>query len=406
MLRGVVFEYNSERFLPERAAGDNRGVFGEGDDIQRAKRIVVVLGTRPEAIKLAPVIRELRRHPGRFETVVCVTAQHRRMLDQVLELFEIGVRHDLDLMRPGQDLTDITCGALQGLRGILAAERPDLVLVQGDTTTAMAAALAAFYARVPVGHIEAGLRTGSLGAPYPEELNRRVVGVMADLHFAPTQQAAENLRSEGVPAARIFVTGNTVIDALKFVTERLRDDEGLRRQVEEQLNFLDPGKRLVLVTGHRRESFGEGFRGICEALRELAVTREDLQIVYPVHLNPNVQQPVRSILGGLSAVHLLDPLDYLPFVSLMQRAEFILTDSGGVQEEAPSLGKPVLVMRETTERPEAVVAGTARLVGTGRDAILREARRLLDDRGAREAMTRAHNPYGDGRAAGRIVAAL
>ncbi len=370
------------------------------------KRILVVFGTRPEAIKLAPVIRELRRHPDRYEAIVCITAQHRRMLDQVLGLFRIEARYDLDLMKPGQDLTDITCGVLQGLRRVLEAERPDLVLVQGDTTTALAAALAAFYAHVPIGHVEAGLRTGNLNAPFPEEMNRKVVGSLASLHFAPTEQASRNLRLEGVPQDHIVVTGNTVVDALKLAADRLDEDEGLRRSMEEQFAFLDPGKRLLLVTGHRRESFGEGFRGICEALRELAATSPDIQIVYPVHLNPHVQEPVRSMLGDVPAVHLLEPLDYIPFVYLMRRAELILTDSGGIQEEAPSLGKPVLVMRETTERPEAVAAGTARLVGTGHAEIVRETRRLLADREAYQAMTRAHNPFGDGKAAVRIVAAL
>lgn len=370
------------------------------------KRILVVFGTRPEAIKLAPVIRELRRRSERFEPIVCITAQHRRMLDQVLDLFQIEVRHDLDLMKAGQDLTDITCGVLHGLREILASERPDMLLAQGDTTTAMAASLAAFYAQVPVGHVEAGLRTGNLHAPYPEEMNRKVVSVIAAIHFAPTEQASKNLLREGVPEKRIVVTGNTVIDALKQVADRLRDDDRLRRSVAEQFGFLDPRKRLILVTGHRRESFGEGFRNICEALRDVAATCEDIQIVYPVHLNPNVQQPVRSILDGLPSVKLLDPLDYLPFVYLMQQADLILTDSGGIQEEAPSLGKPVLVMRETTERPEGVAAGTACLVGTDRETIVRETRRLLADRGAREAMARTHNPYGDGKASERIVDAL
>jgi UDP-N-acetylglucosamine 2-epimerase (non-hydrolysing) len=370
------------------------------------KRILVCFGTRPEAIKLAPVLAELGRRPDRFETVVCVTGQHREMLDQVLGFFGIAVRHDLALMRPGQDLTDLTCGVLAGLRWVLAAERPDLVVVQGDTTSALAAALAAFYARVPVAHVEAGLRTGDLRAPYPEEMNRTVVGVLAARHFAPTERARANLLREGVPAERVLVTGNTVIDALAWTTARLREDAALRGRLDAQFAFLDPGRPLVLVTGHRRESFGEGFRGICEALREIAGGGEGVQVVYPVHLNPKVQGPVRSILDGAPGVHLLDPLDYLPFVYLMGRADLILTDSGGIQEEAPSLGKPVLVMRETTERPEAVEAGTALLVGTGRGAIVRETRRLLADRGAREAMTRSGNPFGDGKAAVRIVDAL
>lgn len=367
-------------------------------------RILTIFGTRPEAIKMAPVVKALAGETG-FISQVCVTAQHRQMLDQVLQLFDIRPDHDLDLMRPGQDLTDITSNVLCGLRPVLREVRPDLVLVHGDTTTTCAAALAAYYERIPVGHVEAGLRTGNRYSPWPEEMNRRLTGCLAELHFAPTARARDNLRREGVPEERIHVTGNTVIDALLDVIGRVRSDPALGAALVGRLPVLDPGRRVILVTGHRRENFGLGFERICEALSSLA-RREDVQIVYPVHLNPNVQEPVRRWLGEAENIHLIPPLDYLPFVALMDRAELIITDSGGVQEEAPSLGKPVLVMRDTTERPEAVEAGTVRLVGTDAAAIVREASRLLDDAADYRAMSRAHNPYGDGRAARRILAAL
>jgi UDP-N-acetylglucosamine 2-epimerase (non-hydrolysing) len=367
-------------------------------------RILVVFGTRPEAIKMAPVVKRLQATPG-LETHVCVTAQHREMLDQVLRLFDITPEFDLDIMKPGQDLTDITANILLALRAILKEGRYDRLLVHGDTTTTMAATLAAFYAQVTVGHVEAGLRTGNIYAPWPEEMNRSLVGRVAQIHFAPTETARAALLAENVPEARILVTGNTVIDALQEVVARFDADADLEAQMRARFPFLDPARRMVLVTGHRRENFGQGFENICSALK--AVSREaDVQIVYPVHLNPNVQAPVKRILGDAEAVHLIAPQDYLPFVWLMRQAHLILTDSGGVQEEAPSLGKPVLVMRETTERPEAVAAGTVRLVGTDPEAIRRETLRLLSDEEAHAAMARALNPYGDGRAAARIAEAL
>ena len=346
---------------------------------------------------MAPVIQALRRAEG-IETRVCVTAQHRQMLDQVLQLFDIRPDHDLDLMQPGQSLTDLTANVLQGLQPVLAMEQPDLVLVHGDTTSTPAGALAAYYQRIPVGHVEAGLRTGNIYAPWPEEMNRRIAGAITAVHFAPTARARANLLREGVGEERIHVTGNTVVDALLTVVDKARANP----ELQSQFAFLDPGRRTILVTGHRRENFGDGFQRICRALGRLA-ERSDVQIVYPVHLNPNVLGPVREALGDRDNIHLIEPLDYLPFVTLMDRAELIITDSGGVQEEAPSLGKPVLVMRETTERPEAVDAGTVRLVGTDEESIVREATRLLDDPQAYAAMSRAHNPYGDGQAVSRIV---
>jgi UDP-N-acetylglucosamine 2-epimerase (non-hydrolysing) len=371
-------------------------------------KVMLVFGTRPEAIKMAPLVKGLQARAGEIETVVCVTAQHREMLDQVLQLFEIVPQHDLNIMKPGQDLFDITGNILAGLKPVLLEEKPDLVLVHGDTTTTLAASLAAYYARVPVGHVEAGLRTGNKLAPYPEEMNRRLTGAIADLHYAPTAAAQANLLREGVPAEAIHVTGNTVIDALLAVVHKLRHDEAAQRALHERFSFLRPGRRLILVTGHRRENFGEGFQNICKALADIAAEHPDVEILYPVHLNPNVRQPVAEILAArrLDNVHLIDPVDYLPFVHLMDRAFLIITDSGGVQEEAPSLGKPVLVMRDTTERPEAVEAGTVRLVGTSREAIVRETRHLLQDEAAYARMSRAHNPYGDGRAVARIVESI
>lgn len=370
-------------------------------------KVMVVFGTRPEAIKMAPLVKALQAAPG-LQTVVCVTAQHRQMLDQVLRLFEITPEHDLDVMKPGQDLYDITSNILLGLRPVLAAERPDWVLVHGDTTTTLATTLAAYYARIPVAHIEAGLRTGDKYAPFPEEMNRKITGAVADLHFAPTAASQANLLAEGVPAAAIHVTGNTVIDALLAVVEKLKTSAALQTELAERFGFLDAHKKLILVTGHRRENFGEGFQNICHALADVAERHPDVEILYPVHLNPNVRQPVNDILAarGLSNVHLIEPVDYLPFVYLMNRSHLIITDSGGVQEEAPSLGKPVLVMRETTERPEAVAAGTVKLVGTSRDEIVRQCEHLLTDPDAYLAMSRAHNPYGDGQAVARIVNTL
>ena len=366
-------------------------------------RVLSVFGTRPEAIKMAPVVRALALAED-IDSRVCVTAQHREMLDQVLDLFSIRPDYDLNLMRPGQGLTEITTGVLAGLKTVLEELRPDLVLVHGDTTTTLAASLAAYYQQIPVGHVEAGLRTGNLFSPWPEEINRRLTGAITRLHFAPTPRSEANLLAEALNPDHVFVTGNTVIDALFDVVEMLKSDTARSAQWEEAFG-IDPSKRMILVTGHRRESFGGGFERICRALAKIA-EREDVQIVYPVHLNPNVKGPVEQSLGALPSVRLIPPQDYLPFVWLMSRAELILTDSGGVQEEAPSLGKPVLVMRETTERPEAVEAGTVRLVGTDEARIVAEVSRLLDDRSAREDMARAHNPYGDGQAAARILAAI
>lgn len=357
---------------------------------------------------MAPVVLRLQAEPG-LRPVVCVTGQHRSMLDPVLALFGITPDHDLDIMRPGQTLTDVTTAVLRGMQPVLEAERPDVALVHGDTTTAMAAALAAFYHRVPVGHVEAGLRTGDLMQPWPEEMNRRVVDGMATWLFAPTEHARANLLAEnlgdGQGKRRIHVTGNTVIDALFHVLEQIRADPARQQALDALFPFLDSGRRLVLVTGHRRESFGEGFERICATLARLA-DREDLEIVYPVHLNPQVREPVWRILGNRPRVHLIEPLDYLPFVRLMHRASLILTDSGGIQEEAPSLGKPVLVMRDVTERPEAVAAGTVQLVGTDPQRIVAAFNRLFDDPAAYQAATRAHNPYGDGQASERIVKEL
>ncbi|MDZ4104140.1 MAG: UDP-N-acetylglucosamine 2-epimerase (non-hydrolyzing) [Hydrogenophaga sp.] len=371
-------------------------------------KVMVVFGTRPEAIKMAPLVKGLQARAGEIETVVCVTAQHREMLDQVLKLFDIVPEHDLNIMKPGQDLFDITSNILLGLKGVLQQEKPDLVLVHGDTTTTLATSLAAYYARVPVGHVEAGLRTGNKHSPFPEEMNRKLTGSIADIHFAPTAASRDNLLREGIAADAIHVTGNTVIDALLAVVEKLRSDTALKAELAERFAFLNPQRRLILVTGHRRENFGEGFQNICEALADIAAEHDDVEILYPVHLNPNVRQPVKDILAarGLANVHLIEPVDYLPFLYLMDRSHIIVTDSGGIQEEAPSLGKPVLVMRDTTERPEAVEAGTVKLVGTSREAIVTEARRLLVDTDAYATMSRAHNPYGDGKAVQRIVQAV
>jgi UDP-N-acetylglucosamine 2-epimerase (non-hydrolysing) len=369
------------------------------------KKVLLVFGTRPEAIKMAPLVKALKAHPA-FDARVCVTAQHRQMLDQVLELFEITPEFDLNLMKPGQDLTDITTGVLQGLKTVFAEWMPDVVLVHGDTSTTFGASLAAFYQRIPVGHVEAGLRTGNLYSPWPEEANRKLTGVLANWHFAPTPTSRDNLLREGVNPETVHVTGNTVIDALLQVREKINSDATLQQQFAEKFAFLDSSKRLILVTGHRRENFGGGFERICEALARIAQENPDVQVLYPVHLNPNVQEPVKRLLGGISNVHLIEPQDYLPFVYLMDKSTLILTDSGGIQEEAPSLGKPVLVMRDTTERPEAVAAGTVKLVGTDAEAICRETTRLLSDQAAYQAMAFSHNPYGDGHTCERIVQAL
>jgi len=354
---------------------------------------------------MAPVVKALAVCPD-IEAKVCVTAQHREMLDQVLELFGIVPDYDLNIMKKGQNLTGVTTSVLSGLENVLADFRPDRVLVHGDTTTTFTTSLAAFYQQIPVGHVEAGLRTGNLFSPWPEEANRKLTGVLADLHFAPTNISKQNLLNEGVKESSIVLTGNTVIDALLSVREMINLDASLQSQFSNQFSFLADNQRFMLVTGHRRESFGSGFESICAALRKIAVEYPELDIVYPVHLNPNVQEPVKRLLSGLSNVYLIEPLDYLPFVYLMDRCFIVLTDSGGIQEEAPSLGKPVLVMRDTTERPEAVDAGTVLLVGTNQEKIVSEVKRLLDDDEAYKKMSFAHNPYGDGQASKRIVDAI
>ncbi len=369
------------------------------------KKILLVIGTRPEAIKMAPVLAALQRRPDEAAVEVCVTRQHSELLDAVLDLFGIRPAFDLALMRPDQGLGELTARALVGLDGVYETYKPATVVVQGDTTTALAASLAAFYRRIPVAHVEAGLRTADLMAPWPEELNRRLTGVMASIHFAPTERARRNLLGEGVGAELIHVTGNTAVDAIVGIVERLRSEPELRARLERKFGYLDPARRLILVTGHRRESFGEGFDRICSALAELA-RRPDVQIVYPVHLNPNVQRPVFSILGDKPNVHLIEPVDYLSFAYLMMRSHMIVSDSGGVQEEAPSLDKPVLVMREVTERQEAVEAGVVRLVGTDVKRIVSGAVRLLDDAADYASMARGTNPFGDGRAAERIAQVL
>lgn len=368
-------------------------------------RILSVFGTRPEAIKMAPLVTGLAADP-RFESRVCITAQHREMLDQVTTLFGIQPDYDLNVMRPGQDLYGVTADILLGLQKVLAEARPDLVLVHGDTATTISATLAAYYARIPVGHVEAGLRTGNLYSPWPEEGNRRVTSSLAALHFAPTENSRAALLAENIADDRIVVTGNTVIDALLQTVGRIEADAELGRELSQRFDFLEPEKRIVLVTGHRRESFGGGFERICQALRLIAEGFPDVNIVYPMHLNPNVREPVRRLLDGATNIHLIEPLDYLPFIALMNRSHLIITDSGGIQEEAPSLGKPVLVMRDTTERPEAIDAGTVRLVGTDTRTIVDQASRLLNDQAAYDEMSFAHNPYGDGRAVPRILDAL
>ena len=371
---------------------------------------MLVFGTRPEAIKMAPLYHALKALPDEFETQLCVTAQHRQMLDQVLKVFEITPDIDLNLMKPGQDLFDVTAGVLKGMRCVLQSHKPDALLVHGDTSTTLAAAMAAFYLGVPVGHVEAGLRTHDLQAPFPEEFNRQVTSKVTKWHFAPTDFSRHNLLGERVPEARITVTGNTVIDALFWVLDRI-DADGQRSQtvaafLSAKLNFDWRQQRFVLITGHRRENFGDGFLQICHALKDLAARYPALQFVYPVHLNPNVQQPVNAILVDLTNVHLIAPLDYEPFVYLLKHSHIVLTDSGGIQEEAPSLGKPVLVMRDVTERPEAIEAGTVRLVGADRSRIVANVAELLDNQASYTAMSRAHNPYGDGTACERIVSVL
>ena len=378
------------------------------------KKILLVFGTRPEAIKMAPLVKKLQEMPEEFQTVVCVTGQHREMLDQVLRLFDIIPEYDLNIMKPNQDLYDITSRILLGMRDVLKEVQPDIVLVHGDTTTSMAAALAAFYQQIPVGHVEAGLRTGNIYSPWPEEMNRLITGRITTHHFSPTPLAKENLLREHVDEKQIIVTGNTVIDALQMVVKRLAEDNALANEVAAKINQmgydvqrLEGNRRMVLITGHRRENFGEGFLNICHAIKHLAEQYKDVDFVYPMHLNPNVRKPVLEILGEKAEnVFLIEPLDYLPFVYMMQHSTLILTDSGGVQEEAPGLGKPVLVMRDTTERPEAVEAGTVLLVGTNREKIEQGVSMLLDDADCYRRMSEAVNPYGDGLACERIVKKL
>lgn len=377
------------------------------------KTIMLVFGTRPEAIKMAPLVQEFQRHPDRYKTVVCVTGQHRQMLDQVLQLFEIVPDYDLNIMKQGQDLYDVTSRILIGMRDVLKEVHPDLLLVHGDTSTSTAAALSAFYAQVPVGHVEAGLRTYDIYSPWPEEMNRQITGRLATLHFSPTGLSRDNLLGEKVADTDIEVTGNTVIDALYRVVAKIENDPALERELADHirqagydLGRLDAGRRMVLITGHRRENFGDGFMNICNAIKDLAEKYPQVDFVYPMHLNPNVRRPINEVFGNISHgnAFFIEPLEYLYFVYMMKRAHLILTDSGGIQEEAPSLGKPVLVMREVTERPEALEAGTIKLVGTDRGRIVTEASRYLDDDEYYAASQRIANPYGDGHACERIVA--
>lgn len=370
------------------------------------KKILIVFGTRPEAIKMAPLVKAFQNHPAQFETRVCVTAQHREMLDQVLSLFEIVPDYDLNIMKPGQDLYDITANVLLGMKNVLQEYKPDIVFVHGDTTTTFAASLAAFYQQIQIAHIEAGLRTGDIYSPWPEEANRQLTTQIAAYHFAPTPTSEANLLKENVKNENIIVTGNTVIDALFLALEKIQTNSSLEQDIIAKLSSLfpfDPNKKMVLVTGHRRENHGQGFINICTALKTLAENNPDIDIVYPVHLNPNVQKPVKEILGDIGNVHLIEPLQYEGFIYLMDQSYFIITDSGGVQEEAPSLGKPVLVMRDTTERPEALEAGTVKLVGTDTAKIIAEAQLLLDSDEAYNTMSKAHNPYGDGKACEKVI---
>jgi len=371
------------------------------------KKILLVFGTRPEAIKMAPLVKAFEKEKEFFEIKVCVTAQHREMLDQVLTLFEIQPDYDLNLMKPGQDLYDITANVLLGMKEVLHDFKPNLILVHGDTTTTAASALSAFYQQIAVGHVEAGLRTGDIYSPWPEEANRQITGVLANYHFAPTLTSQNNLLKENKNAQNIVVTGNTVIDALFLALNKIKENPELERTIQEELLKLHytitTKQKIILVTGHRRENHGEGFVNICEALKELALKNPSFDIVYPVHLNPNVQKPVKEILSDISNVYLIQPLQYEQFIYMMDKSYFIITDSGGVQEEAPSLGKPVLVMRDTTERPEALEAGTVKLVGTNKQKIIEEAQKLIDDPDEYEKMSKAHNPYGDGKACEKII---
>ena len=381
------------------------------------KKVMLVFGTRPEAIKMAPLVKEFQKQPKRVETVVCVTGQHREMLDQVLKIFDIKPDYDLNIMKQGQDLYDVTARVLTGMRDVLKEVKPDVVLVHGDTTTSTAAALAAFYQQIPVGHVEAGLRTHNIYSPWPEEMNRLLTGRLATYHFSPTPLSRNNLIKESINDRNIIVTGNTVIDALYWVVDKIKNNKELDNELESVLskagydvNRLDNGKKLVLITGHRRENFGDGFINMCTAIKDLTVKYPDLDFVYPMHLNPNVRKPIHEVFGenlsGLKNMFFIEPLEYLSFVYLMEKSSIVLTDSGGIQEEAPGLGKPVLVMRDTTERPEALDAGTVKLVGTDYNKIVNEVSSLIDDKAAYEKMSKAVNPYGDGLACGRIVNAL
>lgn len=376
------------------------------------KKIMLVFGTRPEAIKMAPLVKAFQQLPHRYSTIVAVTGQHRQMLDQVLDLFDIRPDYDLNIMKQGQDLTDVTSRILLGMRDVLAESKPDLVLVHGDTSTSTAAALSAFYAQIPVGHVEAGLRTGDIYSPWPEEMNRRITGRIATLHFSPTTTSRDNLLAENTDQSCIAVTGNTVIDALRTVVDKIDSNTELDATLAAQIKAMGydtariaDGRRMVLITGHRRENFGDGFKGICSAIRRLAERYPDIDFVYPMHLNPNVRRPIAEVFGdkGLPNTFFIEPLDYLPFVYMMKNAYLIITDSGGIQEEAPSLGKPVLVMREVTERPEALEAGTIRLVGTDADKIVAEASHFIDDADYYHANSLIANPYGDGQACSRII---
>mgnify|MGYP003238450164 FL=1 len=381
------------------------------------KKVMLVFGTRPEAIKMAPLVKEFQKQPKRVETVVCVTGQHREMLDQVLKIFDIKPDYDLNIMKQGQDLYDVTARVLTGMRDVLKEVKPDVVLVHGDTTTSTAAALAAFYQQIPVGHVEAGLRTHNIYSPWPEEMNRLLTGRLATYHFSPTPLSRNNLIKESVDDRNIIITGNTVIDALYWVVDKIKNNKELNNELENILskagydvNRLNNGKKLVLITGHRRENFGDGFINMCTAIKDLTVKYPDLDFVYPMHLNPNVRKPIHEVFGenlsGLKNMFFIEPLEYLSFVYLMEKSSIVLTDSGGIQEEAPGLGKPVLVMRDTTERPEALDAGTVKLVGTDYNKIVNEVSSLIDDKAAYEKMSKAVNPYGDGLACGRIVNAL
>lgn len=381
------------------------------------KKVMLVFGTRPEAIKMAPLVKEFQKHPDRFETIVCVTGQHRQMLDQVLKIFDINPDYDLNIMKQGQDLYDVTARVLTGMRYVLAEARPDVVLVHGDTTTSTAAALAAFYKQIPVGHVEAGLRTHNIYSPWPEEINRQLTGRIATYDFAPTPLSRANLLAEGVAEDKIIVTGNTVIDALYWVVDKMKRDAKLGNKLKQELrtsgydiNRLADGRKLVLITGHRRENFGDGFISMCRAIKTLTEKYPEVDFIYPMHLNPNVRRPIHEVFGenldGLSNMFFIEPLEYLSFVYLMEMSTIVLTDSGGIQEEAPGLGKPVMVMRDTTERPEALEAGTVRLVGTDFDKIVSQVSTLLDDSNYYNTMSHAVNPYGDGHACERIVSHL